>query len=311
MLYNLYYNDNQKFIINSITREDLMNLKNFFKACAGALLYFAIYYGWQLIAANWASFAAAWYAMITAGEIPPAGSAEYIDWMIAIENDVYELIMKYSLHLTLISGILALVTFFIIMKARKKRPLADIGLTRLNPWLAVELFGLGAALNVFVTFAMSIIPFPVEWVNSYTESSSLIADANIVISIIVTVISAPIVEEVTFRGFMYGQLKKGMPMFAAMLISSWVFGMVHGDIIWFLYAFALGVLLVYVFEKCGSLTASVIVHMAFNLFGSLTGLLGEMSETTFFILLVSSGLVSLALLIHIGKSSERKISFLK
>ena len=54
-------------------------------------------------------------------------------------------------------------------------------------------------------------------------------DANVVVSIIVTVISAPIVEEVTFRGFMYGQLKGGMPMFAAMLISSWVFGMVHGD----------------------------------------------------------------------------------
>lgn len=288
-----------------------MNLKRFFKACACALLYFAIYYGWQLIVGNWASLAASWYAMMTAGEIPPAGSSEYIDFMMSIQNSVYELVMKYSLHLTLIAGILALVTFFVIMKARKKRPLADIGLTRINPWLAVELFGLGAALNVFVTFAMSIIPFPVEWVNSYVESSSLLADANIVISIIVTVISAPIVEEVTFRGFMYGQLKQGMPMFAAMLISSWVFGMVHGDIIWFLYAFALGVLLVYVSEKCGSLTASVIVHMAFNLFGSLTGLLGEMSETTFFILLVSSGLVSLALLIHIGKSSERKISFIK
>ena len=83
-------------------------------------------------------------------------------------------------------------------------------------------------------------------------------------------------------------------MFAAMLISSWVFGMVHGDLIWFMYAFLLGIVLTYIGEKCGALTASIIVHMAFNLFGSLTGLLGDMSETTFFILLISSGLVSLA-----------------
>ena len=291
--------------------EDLMNLRRFLRALGGALLYFAIYYGWQLIVGNWASFAASWYAMMTAGEIPPAGSTEYIEWMTSMQNYVYELVMKYSMILTLISGILALVTFFVIMKARKKRPLADIGLTRINPWLALELFGLGAALNVFVTFAMAIIPFPVEWVNSYIESSSVLADANVVVSIIVTVISAPIVEEVTFRGFMYGQLKGGMPMFAAMLISSWVFGMVHGDLIWFMYAFLLGIVLTYIAEKCGALTASIIVHMAFNLFGSLSGLLGDMSETTFFILLISSGLVSLALLIHIGKSSERKIEFFK
>ena len=291
--------------------EDLMNLRRFLRALGGALLYFAIYYGWQLIVGNWASFAASWYAMMNAGEIPPAGSTEYIEWMTSVQNYVYELVMKYSMILTLISGILALVTFFVIMKARKKRPLADIGLTRINPWLALELFALGAALNVFVTFAMSIIPFPVEWVNSYVESSSMLADANVVISIIVTVISAPIVEEITFRGFMYNQLKGGMPMFAAMLISSWVFGMVHGDLIWFMYAFLLGIVLTYIGEKCGALTAPIIVHMAFNLFGSLTGLLGDMSETTFFILLASSGLVSLALLIHIGRSSERKIEFFK
>ena len=288
-----------------------MDLRRFLRALGGALLYFAIYYGWQLIVGNWASFAASWYAMMNAGEIPPAGSTEYIEWMTSVQNYVYELVMKYSMILTLISGILALVTFFVIMKARKKRPLADIGLTRINPWLALELFALGAALNVFVTFAMSIIPFPTEWMNSYIESSSMLADANVVISIIVTVISAPIVEEITFRGFMYNQLKGGMPMFAAMLISSWVFGMVHGDLIWFMYAFLLGIVLTYIGEKCGALTASIIVHMAFNLFGSLTGLLGDMSETTFFILLASSGLVSLALLIHIGRSSERKIEFFK
>lgn len=288
-----------------------MNLRRFLRALGGALLYFAIYYGWQLIVGNWASFAASWYAMMTSGEIPPAGSTEYIEWMTSMQNYVYELVMKYSMILTLISGILALVTFFVIMKARKKRPLADIGLTRINPWLALELIGLGAALNVFVTFAMAIIPFPTEWVNSYIESSSMLADANVVISIIVTVISAPIVEEITFRGFMYGQLKGGMPMFAAMLISSWVFGMVHGDLIWFMYAFLLGIVLTYIGEKCGALTAPIIVHMAFNLFGSLSGLLGDMSETTFFILLISSGLVSLALLIHIGRSSERKIEFFK
>ena len=288
-----------------------MNLRRFLRALGGALLYFAIYYSWQLIVGNWASFAASWYAMMNAGEIPVVGSTEYIEWMTSVQNYVYELVMKYSMILTLISGILALVTFFVIMKARKKRPLADIGLTRINPWLALELFGLGAALNVFVTFAMAIIPFPVEWVNSYIESSSVLADANVVVSIIVTVISAPIVEEVTFRGFMYGQLKGGMPMFAAMLISSWVFGMVHGDLIWFMYAFLLGIVLTYIAEQCGALTASIIVHMAFNLFGSLSGLLGDMSETTFFILLISSGLVSLALLIHIGRSSERKIEFFK
>ena len=68
-----------------------MNLRRFLRALGGALLYFAIYYGWQLIVGNWASFAASWYAMMTAGEIPPAGSTEYIEWMMSVQNYVYEI----------------------------------------------------------------------------------------------------------------------------------------------------------------------------------------------------------------------------
>ena len=98
-------------------------------------------------------------------------------------------------------------------------------------------------------------------------------------------------------------------MFAAMLISSWVFGLVHGEVIWVIYASLLGLVFTWTTEKCGSLLASMIVHITFNLFGVLTQYVGEMSEWAFWLLFVSSAIAALAAVIFISRSSDRKIEF--
>ena len=160
-----------------------------------------------------------------------------------------------------------------------------------------------------MSLALNLIPFPQEWIDSYTESASQLSNGGLIVSTIVTVITAPIVEEMTFRGYMYKGLKTGMPMFAAMLISSWVFGLVHGEVIWVIYASLLGLAFTWTTEKCGSLLASMIVHMTFNLFGVLTQYVGEMSEWAFWLLLVSSAIAALAAVVFINRSSDRKIEF--
>ena len=62
------------------------------------------------------------------------------------------------------------------------------------------------------------------------------------------VIMAPLVEELTFRGFMYTRLKQGMPKWIAIIVTSLIFGCVHGTIIWAMYTFVFSLALIFVFE---------------------------------------------------------------
>ena len=72
----------------------------------------------------------------------------------------------------------------------------------------------------------------------------------------------PVVEELLFRGALYGRLMARHSTLTAMLLTSLAFGLCHDD---FLFAFAMGVLLNSVYIRTGSLRAAILVHSAVNL----------------------------------------------
>lgn len=78
-------------------------------------------------------------------------------------------------------------------------------------------------------------------------------------------IVGPIIEELFFRGFMYGALKKYIGIFWAMTATACLFAALHTHIVGFFPIMALGMLLAYIYEKTGTLVASVTVHVVHNL----------------------------------------------
>nr|MBP7056150.1 CPBP family intramembrane metalloprotease [Candidatus Omnitrophota bacterium] len=77
-------------------------------------------------------------------------------------------------------------------------------------------------------------------------------------------VAGPIIEELFFRGFMYNALKKIVPLFWAMGISSAAFAALHAHAVGFLPILVIGMLLAYLYEKTGTLVASVTVHILHN-----------------------------------------------
>jgi membrane protease YdiL (CAAX protease family) len=79
------------------------------------------------------------------------------------------------------------------------------------------------------------------------------------------VVVAPITEELLFRGYIYGVVKKFGGRWAAMLTSAALFAAMHNNVpaIPALMVLAIGFTLVY--EFTGSLWASIVMHMLFNL----------------------------------------------
>ena len=78
-----------------------------------------------------------------------------------------------------------------------------------------------------------------------------------------TVIGAPLMEEFIFRGTIYPGLKSVIGGPAAALSSSIVFALLH-PMLDCATIFVLGLLLVYVYERTGTLWASIALHATNN-----------------------------------------------
>ena len=94
--------------------------------------------------------------------------------------------------------------------------------------------------------------------------------------ILLAVIMAPVFEEIIFRGIIQkGLINKGMKPFTAILISSVVFGLVHGNPWQLVGAVLLGCVLGFVYYKTKSLLLPILLHAFNNLCSSLLILYGD------------------------------------
>ncbi len=78
------------------------------------------------------------------------------------------------------------------------------------------------------------------------------------------VLLGPIVEELFFRGLAYTALKRRLGIGWAMVLSAFVFSLLHLDPVGFVPIMVLGVLLAYLYERTGSLVTPMVVHVVHN-----------------------------------------------
>lgn len=242
-------------------------MKNGLKSIGKAALYFSVYFLAQFIVGIVIGVVV---STEFAAEAMATGQA--LD-SVALNEQLMARVMELSTLTVLLSGLIALLIYWIIFLVRKKKIGVEVGLKKIDVKAILPIVLGAVALNIVISLALNLIPFPESWIESYAANSSSLQDGNVIINWISVVIMAPLIEEIVFRGLMYSRLKQGMPALAAAILSALVFGAVHGTIIWFLYAFVLGMVLVWCVEKYQSLTASILFHAAFNLTGQLLAML--------------------------------------
>ncbi|HEY6103632.1 MAG TPA: CPBP family glutamic-type intramembrane protease [bacterium] len=82
--------------------------------------------------------------------------------------------------------------------------------------------------------------------------------------VLLVCVLVPIGEEIFFRGFVYGTLRR-WGVVAGIVLSSLFFGAVHQQIVHFLPIAILGVILALLYERTGSLLPGMVVHAVNNL----------------------------------------------
>ena len=99
------------------------------------------------------------------------------------------------------------------------------------------------------------------------------SNINIIQYILLTTIIGPILEELLFRGIIFNELKKFNPQMKSILITSFLFSIMHTTILQIIYAFALSFMLIYVYQKYKTIFAPIIMHITSNLFNLLSCIL--------------------------------------
>jgi membrane protease YdiL (CAAX protease family) len=90
------------------------------------------------------------------------------------------------------------------------------------------------------------------------------------ILLLATVLLGPPAEEMIFRGMVYRRARYYWGTPRALVLSSLLFGLYHGNMIQFLYALGIGLLLGWIYEKSGSLKVCIAAHMCVNLLAVFT-----------------------------------------
>lgn len=87
------------------------------------------------------------------------------------------------------------------------------------------------------------------------------------------VLLGPAAEELVFRCCVYRRLRALCSVKAAAVLSSLLFGLWHGNMIQFLYASVLGLMLAFGYEKSGRIRVCIAAHMCANLLAAVITIL--------------------------------------
>lgn len=170
----------------------------------------------------------------------------------------------------IIYGISLLIVIGLPWLVKKNRTTkAELGVNRWPEWLDLLLAPAGfiayillSALCVFL--ATQFLPFIDFDQVQDTGYSQLYQQFEFILALVMLVFIAPVAEEILFRGYLFGKLRAHVPVWAAILLTSILFALVHGAWNVGIDVFALSIVLCLLRIVSGSLWPSILLHMMKN-----------------------------------------------
>lgn len=145
----------------------------------------------------------------------------------------------------------------------------------------VLMFLAGAAIGAFLNNVL-ILSGLEEVSQGYQEASQQLFSGGILVELLSACLLTPFLEELLYRGVVYGRLcdlmildneektdrgkkRERVSRILAMVISALLFGVIHMNLVQFVYAALLGLLLAWFMEKTGHFYGAFLAHMGANL----------------------------------------------
>lgn len=175
-----------------------------------------------------------------------------------------ELLVKYGLLLQCIGALTAL--FFLVPMYRrdylKRRFVFDNN--GIQPYCWIYIIPVGIFTSLGGNMLLNISDFA-NSSESFRESQEILFSGPFIVQIIGIGLILPICEEFIYRGLIYMRMRQYLSVNMSIMVSSLIFGIIHGNPAQGMYGFLIGILFAYLFEKYGSLKAPVLAHISANM----------------------------------------------
>lgn len=163
---------------------------------------------------------------------------------------------------TLVTVVTALVSLPVFWKMWN-RSFSDASETaHTHRWFYVAAFLGGIAASCLSSVIMDVIGIENYFSNQVQEE---LLSAGFLLQIVGLGVIVPLLEELLYRGVVYQRLREFLDVKPAIVTAALIFALAHGNMIQFLYALPMALILHWLQEKSGSLQASVLFHMGANL----------------------------------------------
>ena len=174
----------------------------------------------------------------------------------------------FSVLVYVLSFIFLLFTFKHIKPLKTPVTRNELGLNNLVTFSDVGLALAGffgyLAFSAILTALFSIFPWFNLTENQPLLYSTLISPSGKILAALALVVAGPILEEVIYRGLIYGKLRKNHSLITSILTVSILFGFLHGQWNVGVDVFALSVVACLMRETTGTIYAGIILHILKN-----------------------------------------------
>ena len=170
--------------------------------------------------------------------------SSYIYLSIDPKGDVTGFLTTMGYILLILFDIIVAIYLYLRNKRKEKK-------VKVTDYFPVVYLGIGMAV------ALNMLIFLFNLNNE-------MADLNIYLAILSSGIIGPILEEMLFRYVFLNRLSNFFTMRNAILLSSLVFALLHGDIVTMIYAFIMGFIFAYVYVKYDNIKVSIMCHIGAN-----------------------------------------------
>lgn len=169
-------------------------------------------------------------------------------------------------------GLVILLTIYLpprIFKKKIPKPSREsLGLRGLPSWTDIGLAPIGyiatIALAAVITALFNLMPwFNANEAQELGYSHYMVGFERGAVFVMLAII-APIMEELIFRGWLYGKLRVKIPKWAAIFITSLLFGVIHLQWNVGITVFAMSIVTCTLREITGSIYAGTLVHIINN-----------------------------------------------
>ncbi len=173
---------------------------------------------------------------------------------------------EYGLISTIVSSIITLFVFIPLFifddrKSKKMGEYVKYNLPRAIKWVLVVILAFSSCLSLNLIISISGIT---QYSEGFEAVSDLIYNSSFLTQFIATVIAAPITEEFLVRGLIYKRMRRWAPALASAIISAALFGVIHGNLVQFVYAFIIGMILALIYEKTKTIWIPILFHLVAN-----------------------------------------------